>query len=466
MKNIKIFCSWDLHFDLHHEKQIELYVDVIPSGLIPTDTIRIVFLLEPVDILNLNQSAIDGYNNGCYNFILTHNEELLNAIPSAHLFEFGTTWVKHYDFPDKECNISTLVGGKLMAPGHHLRQKVWFKESRIKSIPTKFFLSGNFGGIENYNNNPVLGQDKSPLFKSQFHICIENTKRKNWFTEKLIDCLQTKTIPIYWGCPNIGDWFNTQGFYIVDTLEDVIAACNSINENSYNEKLEFVEENFEKSKKFATINDRLEAKIQELLNQDEFDRWLSDQGDASLRLNYDLDDKSVVFDLGGYKGDWAAAILHRYKSNIYIFEPVKDFYAGINKKFIGNPKIHMFEYGLGNKEETLSISLTTDSSSVFNVEGVKETIQLKSLVDFIRTNEIEHVDLMKINIEGGEYDLLEDVLLHDQAGVFNDIQVQFHRFIPNCIERRNAIREGLSKTHELTYDYEFVWENWKLKKQV
>ena len=265
MKNIKIYCSWDLHFDLHHEKQIELYVDSIPNTPVPADTIRFVFLLEPIDILNLNSAAIEGYKNGTYNHIFTHNEDLLAAIPTAHLFEFGTTWVKNYRFPEKKFEVSTLVGGKLMAPGHHLRQKLWFKENRIKSIPTNFFLSGNFGGIENYKNNPVLGDDKSPLFNSQFHVCIENTKRNNWFTEKLIDCLQTKTIPIYWGCPNIGNWFNTEGFFIVNSLEEIISVCNSLTDKTYNEKLQFVEENFEKSKKFATINDRLIEKIEELL---------------------------------------------------------------------------------------------------------------------------------------------------------------------------------------------------------
>ena len=265
MKNIKIFCSWELQFDLYHEKQVELYVDVIPRDRVPENTIRFVFLLEPIDILNLNQSAIEGFNMGTYNYLFTHNEELLSTIPTSHLFEFGTTWVRDYKFPQKKYAVSTLVGGKLMAPGHHLRQKLWFKEQRIKNIPTNFFISGNFGGIENFNNNPTLGQDKTPLFDTQFHVCIENTKRNNWFTEKLIDCLQTKTIPIYWGCPNIDKWFNVDGFIIVDTLDDIVNACNALTPEIYNQKFAIVEENFEKSKIFTTISDRLQQKIEIIL---------------------------------------------------------------------------------------------------------------------------------------------------------------------------------------------------------
>jgi hypothetical protein len=36
-----------------------------------------------------------------------------------------------------------------------------------------------------------------------FSLTIENTKKDYYFTEKLIDCFMTGTVPIYWGCPSI-----------------------------------------------------------------------------------------------------------------------------------------------------------------------------------------------------------------------------------------------------------------------
>jgi hypothetical protein len=112
----------------------------------------------------------------------------------------------------------------------------------------------------------------------------------------------------------------------------------------------------------------------------------------------------------------------------------------------------------------MNISLTDNSSSVYIKSDDSETIQLKSIVNFIKTNAIEKVDLIKINIEGGEYDVLESLIETNNIQLFENIQVQFHDFImPNAKERMNAIQEKLSKTHELTYQFEFVWENWKLK---
>ena len=68
---------------------------------------------------------------------------------------------------------------------------------------------------------------------------------------------------------------------------------------------------------------------------------------------------------------------------------------------------------------------------------------------------------MKINIEGGEYDLLDRLITTGLVGKIDNIQVQFHEFVPNAKERMQNIQKKLSKTHTPTYQYEFIWENWK-----
>lgn len=265
MKKIKIFCGWDLDIDLHHNKQVELYVDQIPRNKSPEGIIRFLYLLEPPEIMNLTAPALAAYNNGNYDFLFTHNQELLDKVKNSFVYPLAYTWIKDYQFPEKKFEVSTLVGGKRMAPGHLLRQKLWFKEDRIK-VPKKFFLSGNMGGIENYNNNPVLGKEKNPLFDSQFHICIENVKRRNWWTEKLEDCMQTKTVPIYYGCPNIDDWFDTRGIIIVDNLKDIIDACNDLTSEKYQEMLPYVEDNYKRSHEYVNIGERLKKDILEILS--------------------------------------------------------------------------------------------------------------------------------------------------------------------------------------------------------
>ena len=203
----------------------------------------------------------------------------------------------------------------------------------------------------------------------------------------------------------------------------------------------------------------------DLLQYNRVQPWFEAKGDQTLRLDYDLNSDSIVFDVGGYKGEFAAEIFCKYGANVYIFEPIRDFIFIIRNKFSNNKKVKLFNFGLAGKDKELEISLLDNSSSVYLKGGNRETIQLKSIVDFLKTNDIKQIDLIKINIEGGEYELLESLIYNDCLKNFKNIQVQFHDFLfENAKERMNKIQESLSKTHEITYQYEFVWENWKIKK--
>ena len=71
------------------------------------------------------------------------------------------------------------------------------------------------------------------------------------------------------------------------------------------------------------------------------------------------------------------------------------------------------------------------------------------------------VDLMKINIEGGEYDGLDKLVGTGLIKGIKSIQVQFHDFVPDAEKRVKDIHDKLQVTHIPTYQYEFVWENWQ-----
>ncbi len=190
-------------------------------------------------------------------------------------------------------------------------------------------------------------------------------------------------------------------------------------------------------------------------------RWFEDNGDRTHRINYDLDEDSIVFDLGGYEGSWSADIFEKYGCEVYIFEPVKKYFDKIVDRFKNNPKIHVFNLGLSNKNGTYNIYYNNDSSSLVHKTSETESIQLRNICDFIDETNIEKIDLIKINIEGEEFDLLDEIINRLYQSKFSNIQVQFHKMFDDCYQRRDNIRKSLSETHHTTYDYTFVWENWK-----
>jgi FkbM family methyltransferase len=191
--------------------------------------------------------------------------------------------------------------------------------------------------------------------------------------------------------------------------------------------------------------------------------WFEANGDRTLRLDYNLNQESIVFDLGGYEGQWASDIFSRYVSIIYVFEPFLPYAQHIQDRFNRNHKIKVLAFGLGKKNEKLFLYENKDASSSFASKGKQHEIEIRNASDFIDKENIKFINLMKINIEGGEYALLEDLIDSGKVNTIENIQVQFHDFVPDARSRMKQIQEKLSLTHELTYHFEFVWENWKLK---
>ena len=191
--------------------------------------------------------------------------------------------------------------------------------------------------------------------------------------------------------------------------------------------------------------------------------WTQANGDKTLRLNYDLNENSIVFDMGGYEGQWASDIFSRYQCTIFIFEPFLAYTGNIRQRFSKNSKIKVFGFGLGKEDIRSLLYSNKDASSVFKKEGESFEIEIKRASTFIINSNLNVIDLIKINIEGGEYDLLEELIAQGNVKKIRNIQVQFHDFVPDAYSRMKKIQNLLSATHQLTFQYEFVWENWELK---
>jgi len=195
-------------------------------------------------------------------------------------------------------------------------------------------------------------------------------------------------------------------------------------------------------------------------------RWFRDKGDETLRLDYPLDAGSCVVDVGGFQGDFADAINRRFDCPVVIFEPVPAFFAHCAQRFVSNAKIRVVDCGLGAMDGSLPIEVAEDASS-FNrsiPSAMVETVKLRRADAILTELGLDGIDLMKINIEGGEYDLLWALIESGWIARIRYLQVQFHNFVPDAAARRDAIRAKLGETHREMWNYEFVWESWCLGK--
>lgn len=197
------------------------------------------------------------------------------------------------------------------------------------------------------------------------------------------------------------------------------------------------------------------------MNYEEVQKWFKDGGDDSLRVNYPLNEDSIVFDLGGYYGSWSSKIYDKYNCHIHVFEPIPELYNTISEGFKNKQKVKVYNFGISDVDKNIEISLLNDGSSFYINSEKKKKVSVVSLVNFLKQNQFTKIDLIKINIEGDEFPVLKSLIENNMINLFTNIQVQFHQFYPDSINFRNWIRDRLKLTHKLTYDYEFVWENWE-----
>jgi hypothetical protein len=237
------------HFDeiifrekLKHLSHIDfsLFVETHPQSQSELSSINIISLQEPNEYFGLHDWVIQ--NKDLFQIILTQSDKILNNCDNAIYQPFGHTWLKPNQYKkehNKEFKLAHLQGKLLKTYGHSLRHQVTARKNEF-NIPTKFYETyGDRNNIENAR----LG--KEFIFgDSQFGVVIENVSCRGYFTEKILDCLLLKTIPIYWGCSNIGDYFDIEGIIPFNNVDDLIYISNNLTKDFYESKKEIINKNW------------------------------------------------------------------------------------------------------------------------------------------------------------------------------------------------------------------------------
>jgi hypothetical protein len=166
--------------------------------------------------------------------IFTHDSELLKISNKFKWVPAQGIWIKRPRMYEKSKLISMIASNKLITPGHYVR-KDWIEKLKNK---VDFFGRG-------YNE---IKDKEQGLCDYMFSVVIENGKYDTYFTEKILDCFATGTIPIYYGTDKIYDHFNKDGIIL---LEDKFV----YDEAFYYNNINAVKENLKKAMKFEVLED-------------------------------------------------------------------------------------------------------------------------------------------------------------------------------------------------------------------
>jgi len=248
--------------DLDNLKHVDfsLFVDAIPTKQEDLSSINILVLQEPNEYFGLHDWAIE--NKEMFQVIMTWSDKVLANCSNAIFFKFGNTWFTSEQYAAehiKKFQVSHLCGKLLKTYGHSIRHEILNREKEIQ-IPKKFFdVYGDRYNIEDARKG------KAEVFgDSMFGIAIENTSHNGYFTEKIIDCFLLKTIPLYWGCSNIGTFFNEAGIIKFANADELIYITNNLGENTYTSKKDVVEENYQLALQYLDYEKTIVDKVKEI----------------------------------------------------------------------------------------------------------------------------------------------------------------------------------------------------------
>lgn len=185
------------------------------------------------------------------------------------------------------------------------------------------------------------------------------------------------------------------------------------------------------------------------LNEDSQTVWQREKLEH-LRYEYDLTPDDLVIDIGAYRGEWAEEIYKRYRCRIICIEPteyIRGFkYGEVINKAAGT-RDGKIRFG-GQAYYTSAHEDPTHEYECFHINSLLAVLP--------------EIALVKINIEGAEYDLIEHVYRGGLLPRIKNLQMQFHLIEgEDSTMRYEAVSELLSETHSITWEYPFCWENWR-----
>lgn len=218
------------------------YVDkFVPAGLqdkVSAKKYALVHESYPISkpVIDHILANFDAYINA-YDRIYTWSEELCAMHEKICWIPGYGSYIQEPKICPKNKMVSIVCSMNSWLPGH--QQRLAMVEQLAPYAP--WFGRGR-GDME-------LKNKEDGLCDYMFSVAIENDRR--YFSEKIIDCFLTGTIPIYYGHPGIGKWFNTDGIILLDDGFDIEA----LTEDMYYSKMDAIKDNFERALKMEILED-------------------------------------------------------------------------------------------------------------------------------------------------------------------------------------------------------------------
>lgn len=215
------------------EKYVEIFYDQATKDC--TNKNAIAVLLEPRALVSDAYEFVEEHPDN-FKYIFTHDSKILES-KNAWFLNWSNVWLTTDS--EKTKNVSICSSWKDWCPLHKARLE----------LARRFDVPGSgvdcFGNFREKPGSEAWTDPREYLEHYRFSIVIENDLDDFWFTEKILNCFSTKTVPIYYGAKEIHQIFNPDGIIQVYRWENIPRIIENLYpERAYNSRKEAIEDNF------------------------------------------------------------------------------------------------------------------------------------------------------------------------------------------------------------------------------
>ena len=113
---------------------------------------------------------------------------------------------------------------------------------------------------------------------------------------------------------------------------------------------------------------------------------------------FEVQEGDLVIDVGASVGPFTYSILPKNPSRVFCIEPSNSEFEVLNKNVGNNPNVTLINKGIS------STNGVVESDMLF---GGETQMQGTTFLDFVKENNINKIDFLKTDCEGGEYDIFD-----------------------------------------------------------
>lgn len=199
--------------------------------------VKVAWLLEPPSVAENAYQYIKVHHHN-FDCVFTFIDGMLEISDKFVMIPYGTSWIhKGYRkiYP-KTKQTSIVASAKRQTKGHRFRHQI------VERFGTCLDVMGR--GYRPIKNKLEAHRDY------RYSVVVENGQYNSYFSEKLMDCFMTGSIPIYWGFSKVTEIFNPGGVLVFNTMDELGKILCQIGEADYLSREAAIKDNFDRAQRY------------------------------------------------------------------------------------------------------------------------------------------------------------------------------------------------------------------------